>query len=399
MTRRLTLVMALACGLGAANLYYAQPLLDTIARALHVDDGQASWLVTACQVGYGLGLAFVVPLGDLLERRRLVVALISLTVPALLVASLAPALAVLAVALLFASTASVACQILVPFAASLAKPEERGRVVGGVMTGLLLGILLARTVSGLVADLAGWRSVFGLAALLMLALALVLARELPATGRAASGDGYRALLASVWRIAREEPVVRRRAAYGAAGFAAFSVFWTTLSFLLARPPYDFGDGAIGVFSLLGVAGVAIATFAGRAADAGRTRLASGLALFGLAASFGILALGGSRLWALIAGAILLDVAVQANQILNQSEIYRTRPDATSRVTTIYMTTIFAGGAIGSAAAGALWSAAGWNGVCALGAGLGLTAAAGWLTEGRGAFLRRAVAGARQLTTG
>jgi len=195
-------------------------------------------------------------------------------------------------------------------------------------------------------------------------------------------------------------VVRRRAAYGAAGFAAFSVFWTTLSFLLAEPPYGYGEGVIGLFSLLGVAGVAIATFAGRAADAGRTRLGTGLALAGLGASFGVLALGGSRLWALVVGAILLDVAVQANQILNQSEIYRARPDATSRVTTIYMTTIFAGGAVGSAAAGALWSAAGWNGACALGAGLGLAAVAGWLTEVRGAVAgRRGAVGAQGVPTG
>jgi predicted MFS family arabinose efflux permease len=220
---------------------------------------------------------------------------------------------------------------------------------------------------------------FGLAALLMLGLAGLMARELPAS-RPARSEGYRALLRSVVRIAREEPLVRRRAAYGAAGFAAFSAFWTALAFLLAGPPYGYGEGIIGAFGLLGVAGVLIARVAGRAADSGRTRAATGLALAGLAVSFGVIALGGSRLWALVIGAVLLDVAVQANQILNQSEIYRARPDATSRVTTIYMATIFLGGAIGSLASGALWSAAGWDGVCALGAGLGAVAFCGWLTE-------------------
>ena len=379
MTRRLTLVMALACGLAAANLYYAQPLLDEISRALGVGSGPASGIVTAAQVGYGVGLVFVVPLGDLLDRRRLVVCLLVLSAPALLAAALAPSLAVLAAAILCACVASVAAQVLVPFAASLATPEERGRVVGAVMTGLLMGILLARTLSGAVAALAGWRSVFGLAAVLMLGLAGLLARELPRS-QPAPTQGYRELLRSVAQIARDEPVVRRRAAYGAAGFAAFSVFWTSLAFLLSGPPYGYGEGVIGLFGLLGVAGVLIARVAGRAADAGRTRAATGLALAGLAVSFGVVALGGTRLWALIAGAIVLDVAVQANQILNQSEIYRARPDATSRVTTIYMATIFAGGAVGSVASGALWSAAGWNGVCALGAGLGALAFWGWLTE-------------------
>jgi predicted MFS family arabinose efflux permease len=371
--------MALACGLGAANLYYAQPLLDAISNGLGVGAGPASAVVTAAQVGYGLGLVFVVPLGDLLDRRRLVVWLLLLCAPALAAAALAPSLAVLAAAVLCAGTASVAVQVLVPFAASLAGPEERGRAVAGVMTGLLLGILLARTLSGAVAAIGGWRSVFGVATFLMLGLAALMARELPSS-RPAACDGYLALLRSVARIAREEPVVRRRAAYGAAGFGAFSAFWTALAFLLAGPPYNYGEGVIGLFGLLGVAGVLIARVAGRAADAGRTRAASGLALAGLAASFAVIALGGSRLWALMLGAVLLDVAVQANQILNQSEIYRARPDATSRVTTIYMASIFVGGAVCSLAAGALWSASGWNGVCALGAGLGLVALAGWLTE-------------------
>ena len=203
-TRRLTVVMALACGLAAANLYYAQPLLDEIAHAFSVGSGPASAIVTAAQVGYGLGLAFVVPLGDLLDRRRLVVVLLLVAAPALAAAAVAPDLAILGAAVLCACVASCAVQVLVPFAASLASPEERGRAVGAVMTGLLLGILLARTLAGAVAALAGWRSVFGLAALLMLGLAGLMARELPAS-RPAPSDGYRALLRSVAQIARDEP--------------------------------------------------------------------------------------------------------------------------------------------------------------------------------------------------
>ncbi|MEA2783543.1 MAG: hypothetical protein QOK29_5089 [Rhodospirillaceae bacterium] len=380
-TRRLTLVMAVGCALSAANLYYAQPLLEAISRSFGAGPGGVSTVVTMSQIGYGLGLLALVPLGDLVDRRRMVCALLVVTAAALAGAAVAPSLAALDAAILIASLTSVVVQVLVPFAAALAAPAERGRVVGAVMSGLLMGILLARTLAGAVAALAGWRSVYVMAAVLMLGLAALLRRELPTPPRPAAA-GYPALMRSVLEIARQEPIVRRRAFYGAAMFASFSVFWTSLAFLLTRPPYGYGEGVIGLFGLVGLAGAAMANVAGRAADAGRTRPATGLALAGLAASFALLALGSTSLAALIAGVVLLDAAVQAGQILNQSEIYRVRPDATSRVTTVYMAIYFAGGAVGSASAGALYATAGWGGVCALGAGLALAGLAAWVCEPR-----------------
>jgi predicted MFS family arabinose efflux permease len=277
--------------------------------------------------------------------------------------------------------------VLVPFAAALAEPAQRGRVVGAVMSGLLMGILLARTLAGAVASLAGWRSVYVMAAALMLGLAALLWRELPTPPRP-EATSYRALMRSVLQIARSEPVVRRRALYGAAMFACFSVFWTTIAFLLTGPRYGYGEGVVGLLGLVGLVGAVMANVAGRAADAGRTRLVTGLALAGLAASFGLLALGHTSLAALLAGVVLLDAAVQAGQILNQSEIYRVRPDATSRVTTVYMAIYFAGGAVGSASAGSLYAAAGWTGVCVLGAGLALAGLAAWALEPRPARAAR-----------
>jgi len=379
--RRLTLVMAVGCALSAANLYYAQPLLDAIARSFGEGPGSVATVVTMSQIGYGLGLVALVPLGDLVDRRRMVCLLLLATTAALAGAAAAPSLLALDAAILVASLTSVVVQVLVPFAAALAEPAQRGRVVGAVMSGLLMGILLARTLAGAVASLAGWRSVYVMAAALMLALAALLWHELPTPPRS-EATSYRALMGSVLQIARSEPLVRRRALYGAAMFACFSVFWTTIAFLLTGPHYGYGEGVVGLLGLVGLVGAVMANVAGRAADAGRTRMATGLALAGLAASFGLLALGHTSLAALLAGVVLLDAAVQAGQILNQSEIYRLRPDATSRVTTVYMAIYFAGGAVGSASAGVLYAATGWTGVCLLGAGLALVGLVAWAFEPR-----------------
>ena len=389
-SRRLTILLAIACGLVVANLYYAQPLLNTIAGSLHVSAAAVGLLVTATQIGYAVGLVLLVPLGDLRDRRRLFAAMLAVTTLGLIAAGIAPSLTVLAIALACVGLTSVVAQILVPFAATLAAEHERGRVVGTVMSGLLIGILLARTASGLLASLAGWRAVYFIAAGLMVALAAVLWRELPHVPPRVE-LGYRGLLASVVRIAREEPLILRRGALGALGFACFSVFWTSAAFVLARPPYDFGDGVIGLFGLLGVAGAVMASYAGRLADRGHTQASRGALLALMAASFALLAWGGRHLAPFVVGVIALDLAVQGSHILNQSDIYELRPQSRSRITTIYMTCYFAGGAAGSALAAVVYSAGGWDAVCALGGALGVLAFALWLVEVRRPLPARAEA--------
>src|SRR3954471_13877970 len=270
MARRLVLVMAVATGLAVANNYYAQPLLATIARELGVSSGAAGSLITVSQDGYAVGLLAVVPLGDLLERRRLITSVLALSVLALLAAPASPNLLVLAAAGLLVGLTSVAAQIIVPFAASLAGEHERGAVVGTVMSGLLIGVLLARTVAGFVGDALGWRAIYVVAAVLMVGLVVVLRRELPEY-RESAGASYPHLLRSVWRLVVEEPIVRYRSLYGACVFATFSVFWTTAAFLLSGPPYHYSDRVIGLFGLLGAAGAIAASAAGRLADRGWAR--------------------------------------------------------------------------------------------------------------------------------
>ena len=377
--RRTTLLLAAACGLVVANLYYAQPLLHTIAGTLHVSTAAVGLLVTATQIGYAIGLVLLVPLGDLRERRRLLVVMLGVTTLGLIGAGIAPSLGALALALACVGLTSVVAQILVPFAATLAAEHERGRVVGTVMSGLLIGILLARTASGLLAAAAGWRSVYLVAAALMVALAAVLWRELPHVPPRIDLS-YRGLLASVAHIAREEPLVLRRGALGALGFACFSVFWTSAAFVLAGAPYHYGEGVIGLFGLLGVAGALMATYAGRLADAGHAQVSRGVLLALMAGSFALLAWGGHHLAPFVAGVVALDLAVQGTHILNQSDIYELRPESRSRITTIYMTCYFAGGAAGSALASVVYDRAGWTAVCALGGALGVAALGLWLVE-------------------
>jgi predicted MFS family arabinose efflux permease len=364
---RLVLLLAVACGATVANLYYAQPLLDTIADALSVSPGTAGLLVTATQAGYVTGLVLIVPLGDLLQRRKLVSRLLVIDAVALAGACAAPSLGVLGVALAVVGVSSVAAQILVPFASTLAPEAERGRVVGRVMSGLLLGILLARTVAGLVAEVGGWRLIYGLAAGAMLILAFVLRRTLPEVPPPGGNLSYGSLLRSVGVLIREEPTLRLRMALGFLSMASFSGLWTSISFLLSGPDYGYGEAVIGLFSLAGLAGAAIASFAGRIADAGRQLAGTRVAGLAVLAGWGLMSLGESSLVALLAGIVILDLGIQALQILNQSVIFRLRPEARSRLNTAYMTAYFAGAVSGSAGASFAWSRGGWGAVSAAGA--------------------------------
>jgi predicted MFS family arabinose efflux permease len=351
-----------------------------VARSFGASSGTAGLIVTFSQIGYAAGLALLVPLGDLLARRRLLPVLLAVTAVALVISAGAPGIGVLVAAALLVGAGSVAAQLLVPMAASLAGPERRGQVVGTVMSGLLLGILLARTVSGIVAEAASWRVVYVMAAGMMAVLAVVLARLLP-DERARPRIGYATLLRSALRLLATERLLQRRIVFGALGFAAFSVFWTTMAFLLSGAPYHYDDLTIGLFGLVGAGGALCANFAGRWADRGWTR-ATTLVFAGLVAvSFAPLWWGRHDLTMLIVGILLLDVGVQGLQVTNQSLIYRLAPEARSRVNSAYMVCYFAGGAIGSAVGSSVYETHRWAGVCVVGAVIGVVATVAAVVDG------------------
>ena len=372
----LVLVMAVATGVSVASIYYAQPLLPTMARDFGLSAARCGFIVTAAQLGYGLGLLLIVPLGDLMERRGLVVAMFLLAAAGLLATALAPSAAMVLAGTALSGLFSVVAQILVPFAATLAAPEQRGKAVGTVMSGLLLGILLARTVAGLLAELGSWRTVYWVGAAAMVLGAAVLRRVLPRHHEPVALS-YPRLLLSIATLFRDEPVLRLRSMLGATCFAAFSVLWTSMGFLLAAPPYNFSPAGIGLFGLAGVAGALAASGAGRMVDLGRGRRVTGWGLWILLLSWGFLAFAGRSLAALVAGVLILDLAVQGLQITNQSTLYRIRPEERNRMTSGYMTSYFIGGATGSLVSASAYGWAGWMGVTAAGAGFSALALAIW----------------------
>lgn len=375
--RIVTGVLAVACGLTVANLYYAQPLLDLIARSFHVGQGTATLVVTFTQIGYVAGLLFVLPIGDLVENRVLVTRTLVATALALLAAGLAPTFSIFLVVAVLVGLTSVVAQILVPLAAHLAPEAERGRYVGRVMSGLLIGILLARTVASLVAHLLGWRAIFVISALLMIALGLALRRVLPLR-RPDHAAGYGTLLASVVGLVRTEPVLRRLALCQATMFGAFSAFWTAITYELIDD-HGLGQVGIGVFALVGAAGAMAAPVGGWIADRGWGRPARAAALGTAAAAMLLAGLGRHQLVLLGAAGVLLDFAVQSHQVMSQQVIYALQPSARARINTVYMSTTFVGGAISSLAAGLLYDHAGWTGVAVYAALLPLAGLALWLT--------------------
>ncbi|WP_435235850.1 MFS transporter [Psychromonas sp. PT13] len=375
----LVYVMAIACGMAVANLYYAQPLLHTLAEVFGTSIGTTGLIITMTQLGYVLGLVLIVPLGDLLERRRLITVVTAGTAIGLAGAAISTGIGMFLFSCLAIGLTAVAAQVLVPFAAALAEEGQRGAVIGRVMSGLLLGILLARTVSGVIADAYGWQAVFGVATCSMLIQTVILWKMLP-NSYGETRMSYPALIGSVMHLFRDEPLLRRRIVYGTLGFASFSVFWTSLAFLLAKPPYNYSDSIIGLFGLLGAAGALSASFAGKLHDNGGTRLGTGLLLSLIMISFMIMGVFSEHLVAIMIGVILLDVGQQGSHILNQSVIYTLNPAARSRITTAYMTCFFFGGVVGSASSGYVFEFGGWSGVSWLGGAFGALAFLYWLTE-------------------
>lgn len=379
--RKLVLLLAVSCGLTVANLYYAQPLLSAIGENFGVSDGTAGLLVTVSQIFYGLGIVFLAPLSDLADRRKLVTVLLIVSCLGMAGAAAAPSFAVLALAIGIAAATSVVCQILVPFASTIAPEGERGHVVGMVMSGLLSGLILGRTFAGLLAGAAGWRTVFALAAVAMAILAVALWRAMPER-RPSTSLAYGELLGSVASMIRREAVLRRRMVYGACGFAGFSLVWTTLSFLLSDPPFNYGEATIGLFGLAGLGGTLAATWMGRLHDRGYGRIFTGVVLVSILLSWPIFYFGRHSVPAIVLGLVVLDFGVQGQNVLSQGVIYALGRETTGRVTTAYVTSNFTGGAVGSAAGSIAWSAGGWIAVCGVGVAFAATAMLVWLSEPR-----------------
>jgi predicted MFS family arabinose efflux permease len=365
--RFLTIVLAAACGLSVANIYYSQPLLDLIANAYHTSQSAASIVVTATQLGYALGLVLLLPLGDLFENRALTSRVLLVTATVLALAAIAPTLQAFIVLSVLIGFTSVVAQILIPFAAHLAPDDQRGQFVGRVMSGLLLGILLARTVSSLLAAAFGWRSVYAISAVLILLTATTLAMTLPRL-RPSHTAGYPKLMTSIARLARDEPALRRRAASQALMFAAFSAFWTSITYeLISR--HQLTQTGIAIFALVGAAGAIAAPIAGRLGDRGYGQLASAATFILAVAAMAIAGFGAGNLFLLATGGVLLDLAVQGHQVLSQQEIYALRPDARARINTVFMGTVFFAGAAASAISGILYANYGWSGPAAFAAAL------------------------------
>ncbi|UGQ49179.1 MFS transporter [Massilia endophytica] len=359
-------LMASATGLIVANLYYAQPLVGPISQATGLDPGAAGLIVTLTQIGYCLGLLFIVPLGDLVENRKLILGALSLTGAALFAAAFSSSAALFLAAAFCIGLGSVAAQVVVPFAAHLSKPETRGKTVGTVMSGLLLGIMLARPVSSLVTDMLGWHAIFVLSAIGTGVLAFVLRSRLPQRVPA-HAMSYPALLGSMWQLLKTTPILRRRAAYQFCMFGAFSLFWTTVPLVLAGPQFGLSQTGIALFALAGVAGAVASPIAGHRADKGKTRSTTAMALGAGALSFAVPLLftqGGYavQLGMLVCASIVLDMGVSANLVVGQRSIYALGAEVRSRLNGLYMSIFFMGGALGSSLGGWMFAHHGWRGV-------------------------------------
>lgn len=381
--RTLLALIAVATGALAANLYYAQPLIAEIAPEIRLQPGLAGTLVSTTQIGYGVGLFLLVSLADLVESRRLVLLTMAGTMAALVAAALARSAAVFFLASFAIGVCSSGAQILVPFATHLVPEARRGRTVGNIMAGLLTGILLARPAALFIASALGWRAVFVLSAVLMAVIVLMLMRLMP-RHRPSSRMSYPRVLASMIEIARATPVLRRRAIYQALLFGAFNVFWTAAPIMLAQR-FGLSQQGVALFALAGVGGALAAPIAGRLADRGHIRAATsaavGLLTLGFVATGWAVAAG--ALIVLVALAILIDAAVQLNQVTSQRVIFSLAPEKRGRINAIYMTTSFFGAAVGSTLATASYHWGGWMITAMAGGALGLAAALYFATEPRG----------------
>lgn len=370
LSKKLLFTLAICAGASVANLYYAQPLLAMIAGTFNAPT-TVGLVPLATQIGYTFGILFILPLGDLVDRRRLAVVLGGVLVLATLGCALAPSLHTLAAASLFIGVGATITQVMVPFAADLALPEQRGRAVGLVFSGILAGILVARTVSGIIGQVWGWRSMFLVASLVALSLAAILRLSLPKTAPKTS-QTYLELLRSMFGLLAQHRALRYACAIQACLFAIFSAFWSILALLLAKPPFELGAAAAGAFGLVGLVGVGAANLSGHWIDRHGTRPGLFVGLVCCVIAYAVF-VADISIRGLIVGIVLLDFGLSLANVSNQSKILSLDPQASSRINTIYVTSIFLGGSIGTAVASAAWAHSGWPAVCRFGLAAALLA--------------------------
>ncbi|WPU93736.1 MFS transporter [Mucilaginibacter sabulilitoris] len=370
-------VMTIATGLVVANIYYNQPLLADIAHTFNISDRKAQQLSLFTQIGYACGLLFIVPLADMVKRKRLILIDFVLMIFALLISAIAPSILVLTIAGFLLGLSSIVPQLLIPMAAHLASPHERGKKLGFIMSGLLIGILLSRTLSGFIGEHFGWRSMYYIATGLMLAMWIMIFFFLPEVEPDYKGN-YKKLMTSLIHLIKTQPKLRMASFRGALCFAGFSAFWTTLVFLLKQPQFNEGSAAAGAFGLVGAFGALAAGLMGRLSDKMDSYKLSGYTLLLVFISYIVFYFSTSSIAGLIIGVIILDMGVQATHISNQSIIFALIPEARNRLNTVYMVSYFIGGASGTFLASLLWKNYGWSGVCVIGGGLALIALAAHL---------------------
>ncbi|MFL0252510.1 MFS transporter [Clostridium neuense] len=365
LSRFVVILMAVTCGATVANLYFIQPLLSQVTKAFNVSESGAGFVVTLTQIGYALGLFFFVPLGDMKERRSLIIKMLLFVAAALLTVAFSPNYYVLLIASFFVGFTTIIPQLIVPFAAQLARPSERGKIIGTVMSGLLIGILLSRTFSGIVGQAFGWRTVYIIAGILML-LFVIFIKYLMPLSIPTSKLSYKELIFSIGGIVKRERVLREAAVNGALMFGSFSIFWTSLIFLLQSSIYKMGTREAGLFGLIGVVGASAAPVIGRLADKKSPEFVVGIGVLLSTVAYIIFFFLGYKLLGLIVGVILLDLGNQTGQVSNQARIQALGDEARSRINTVFMVSYFLGGASGSYLASISFQYSGWTGVCVVG---------------------------------
>lgn len=361
MSRGLTLLFAISGGVAVGNLYWAQPLLKEISDSLHVSTGSAGLLVTVTQIGYAIGVLLIVPLGDTLNRRRLIPIVMAASIVALTASAFAPNFTVLLFTLAAVGLTTVTGQLLTPLAGDLSTDDQRGKVVGTVASGMLTGILISRTISGVVADAFGWRAIYLVAAILTTIMVILLVSSLPPVPPRVTVP-YRKLLASVFSIVRQHRIVQLTLIMGGISFSVFTMFWTGLTFLLSSSLFSYSATKIGLVGLAGLAGAIGAQPAGLLHDKGWSMQATGIALGLALISIIIAAAGASSIYIILLAVVLIDVAIQAVNVLNQTRIFAVDANSRSRLNTAFVVSNFIGGAIGSSLAGFLWKLNAWQGL-------------------------------------
>lgn len=365
LTPKLKYLITIGCGVVVANLYYCQPLLGALSRAFHVSEESASFVNICSQIGYGIGLFFIVPLGDMVPRRRLLIRMILLAGASLLGVAFSSNMQWLYVFSICVGITSTACQVFIPLAVHLAADEERGKVLGTILGGLLTGILLSRSLSGFVAEYFGWQTVYFTSSIFMVIIAFLVWKYIPGEEPAFKGS-YRQLMASLFELFKAQPVIRESAMIGASLFGAISAFWATMVFFLEKPPFQYSLTVIGLFGIIGAGGALISPFIGRISDKHGPVKPMRYGIIMMLAGYLILVEGNRGIGLVIVGIILIDMGLQSTHIPNLSRNYALLPEARTRLNTIYMTFFFIGGTIGSSVGSIAWNLSGWNGVCVVG---------------------------------